>query len=163
MPKTNYLVSVAAIIGSICLSTWPVLAAQLPFKWHAEQNIDTHQIGYLDVSIDQGQTVVMTANFSNGQKISGNNFYSLAKFVSADGKVIKSVLQEKGLDGSLFSRAREGSVTNSFNLTAQELATLDHIETKFGVMNCGMELTDLHFDEDGINVTFGTKKCNDNN
>ena len=149
----------ALIFTGIGLLPLRGLGAQLPYNWHIEQNIDQHQIGYLKVSIDSSNRVTLVSKFSNGQKVSGNNFYSIVKFVSHGGKTLKVVILQKGLDASVFGHAREGTVTDTFLMNSRDVSDLDHIETKFGVRNCGLELTDLYFNSNGLNLGFGTKKC----
>jgi hypothetical protein len=131
-------------------------AATYPYKTHIEQNIDNHQVGWIDLDIAATGEVAVTASFSNGKQWSGNNFYSITRFRGKDGTLIKSVLQEKGLDGSGGGHAREGRVTNNFAFTSEQLANFDHVELQMGVRNCGMELIEMHNLNDW---TFRTKKC----
>src|ERR1700749_2895750 len=75
-------------------------AATFPFHQHGEQNIDTHQVGYSDVTITDNGLVTINTKFSNGKKISGNNFYAVTNFLDAKNNIIAAFVQWKGLDGS---------------------------------------------------------------
>jgi hypothetical protein len=67
--------------------------------------------------------------------------------------------QTKGIDGSWWGSAREGSVTVRDSLTKEQMQAFDHVEFKLGVMNCGMQLTSFKCCDNGIEASFSTKKC----
>jgi hypothetical protein len=132
------------------------LATTYPYRTHIEQNIDHHQVGWIDVAIEATGKVSITAVFSNGKQFAGNNFYSIATFLGKDGAVLHSVLQEKGLDGSWGGRAREGRVTSEFTLSPEKLADFNRIALKMGTRNCGLKVVEMHNLNDW---TFSTDKC----
>jgi hypothetical protein len=134
-------------------------AVEYPYKLHLEQNIDTHQVGWIDLRIDGQGHGNLTDSWSNGKKTSGNTFYAIVALVGKDGKAVWTDKQTKGLDGSLGGHAREGHVQVSFKLNQNQLAAFDHVALKVGTMNCGMELTSFKCCDHGIEVEFTTKKC----
>jgi hypothetical protein len=152
--------SQAELAVAIALATFavtPSLAMTYPYHLHQEQNIDDHQVGWIDLDINSNGTGLLTASFSNGKQIAGNNFYSIAVLRRKDGTIIDHpILQEKGLDGSWGGHAREGHVTNTLTLNAEQLASFDHVELKMGVRNCGMTVVEMHNLNDW---TFSTQKC----
>jgi hypothetical protein len=130
-----------------------------PYKIHLEQNIDTHQVGWIDLTIDSQGHASLTDSWSNGKHTSGNTFYAIVVLVGKDGKPIRSDKQTKGLDGSWGGHAREGHVTTTFILDEAQRENFDHIALKMGVMNCGMELTSFKCCDHGIEASFSTRKC----
>lgn len=144
---------------AFALASIPVSAGaaiMTPHKFHVEQNIDKHQVGYIDGTIAESGKVSLTAKFSNGKQWAGNNFYSITRFVGKNGEVLHAVIQEKGLDGSFGGRAREGSVSNEFVLSSNQLENLDRIDVRMGVRNCGLKLIEMH---DLTDWTFTVKEC----
>jgi hypothetical protein len=103
-------------------------APRFPYMIHKEQNIDNHQIGYVDVLLNADGTGTVTARFSNGKQWAGNTFAAKTRFVTADGKKLLSIHQKKRLDGSWGGQAREGSVTRTIHLTPEQLRAFDHVE-----------------------------------
>ena len=149
--------SLALIITAITVSISG--AVTFPYKAHQEQNIDTHQVGWIDLTIDAQGHATLTDSWSNGKQTSGNTFYAIVVLVGKDGKVIHSDKQTRGLDGSWGGHAREGHVTTTFSLDKAQTDNFDHIVLKMGVMNCGMELTSFKCCDNGVEATFSTKKC----
>jgi hypothetical protein len=146
----------ALVVFATVQGITPSQAVPLPYSAHREQNIDNHQVGYVDLTVNENGNATLTAKFSNGKQWSGNNFYAITALRAKDGGVLRAVLQEKGLDGSFGGRAREGSDTQTFTLTKDQLAALDHIDVQMGVRNCGTEIIEMH----GLNdVTFSVRKC----
>jgi hypothetical protein len=146
----------AIAVAALCAGITAALAGTFPIKVHREQEIDRHQVGWIDVTIQDSGKVVVAGGFSNGKQLAGNNFYGITSFVRKDGSVIHNVLQEKGLDGSWGGHAREGRVTNEFTMTPEQLAEFDHITYRAGVRNCGMKVVEMHNLNDW---TFSTDKC----
>jgi hypothetical protein len=150
--------------GIACIATCVVLssahAVTYPYKLHEEQNIDTHQVRWIDLTIDAQGHGVLIDSWSNGKQTSGNTFYAIVVLVGKDGRVIYSDKQTKGLDGSAGGHAREGHVTTNFILSKQQLEDFDRVALKMGAMNCGMELSSFHCCDNGIEVGFSTRKCN---
>jgi hypothetical protein len=146
----------AVVVGLTFLVSTSLAAAEGVRTIHREQNIDHRQVGYVDVTIAPNGAVAITTKFSNGKQISGNNFYAVTQFVGKDKTIIKAVIQEKGLDGSWFGRAREGSVTNTFMMTPAELENFADISTRMGVRNCGLEVVEMKNLSDW---TFSVKEC----
>jgi hypothetical protein len=99
--------------GELAYST---LFITYPYRCHQEQNIDTHQVGWIDLTLDAQGHGSLTDSWSNGKQTSGNTFYAVV-LVGKDGKVVYSDKQTKGLDGSWGGLAREGQVTTNFTLT----------------------------------------------
>jgi hypothetical protein len=110
-------------------------AVTYPYKLHQEQNIDTHQVGWIDLTIDAQGHASLTDSWSNGKQTSGNTFYAIVVLVGKDGKVVYSDKQTKGLDGSGFGHAREGHVATSFTFSKEQLDEFDHVALKMGAMN----------------------------
>jgi hypothetical protein len=138
-----------------------VFGATFPFHQHGEQNIDTHQVGYSDVTITDKGVVTINTKFSNGKKFSGNNFYAVTNFHYAKNNVMAAFVQWKGLDGSGGGHARQGAVNDTFTLAPDKLALFDHVSFRFGTKNCGFGMVGLHLKEgDKDNgVTFSTIEC----
>ncbi len=134
-------------------------AVTYPYKLHQEQNIDTHQVGWIDLMIDAQGHASLTDSWSNGKRTSGNTFYAIVVLVGKDGKAIHSDKQMKGLDGSWGGHAREGHVTTNFSLNKAQMDNFHHVALKMGVMNCGMEMTSFKCCDHGIEASFSTKKC----
>jgi len=134
-------------------------AATYPYRLHREQNIDTHQVGWIDLTIDAQGHGSLTQSWSNGKQISGNTFYGVVALRGKDAKVLYSDKQTKGLDGSWGGHAREGHVTTTFTLTPDQMAAFDHVDLKMGTMYCGTQLTSVQFKNDGVDVGFSTKRC----
>jgi hypothetical protein len=80
-------------------------AVTYPYKLHQKQNIDTHQVGWVDLMIDAQGHDSLTDSWSNGKRTSGNTFYAIVVLVGKDGKAIHSDKQMKGLDGSWGGRS----------------------------------------------------------
>jgi hypothetical protein len=154
-PKRRFVIA--------CIGTFAAIssahAVTYPYRLHQEQNIDTHQVGWIDLTIDAQGHGSLTDSWSNGKQISGNTFYAIVVLVGKDGKVIYSDKQTKGLDGSFGGHAREGQVATNFTLTKEQLDEFDHVALKMGAMNCGMELSSFHCCDNGIEVGFSTRKC----
>jgi hypothetical protein len=150
---------VFACIGA-CAATGSANAVTYPYKLHQEQNIDTHQVGWIDLTIDAQGQGSLTDSWSNGKQISGNTFYSIVVFVGKDGKPIYANKQTKGIDGSYGGHAREGHVTTSFTLTKEQMDAFDHVALKMGAMNCGIQLSSFHCCDNGIEVGFSGRPCN---
>jgi hypothetical protein len=147
-------------VGVISFAICPTLhAAQYPFQFFQEQNIDNHQVGHVKIDIDDQGTGKLEGFWSNGQKINGNTFYAIVALADKDRNVIWSDKETKGLDGSWFGHAREGTVTKDFTLNKDQMNALDHVVFKLGVLNCGLELKEFHCCNNGIEVALGTKKC----
>jgi len=157
-----YMLSRATLLGviSIGLAAPTAAAVQYPYKLHQEQNIDTHQVGWIDLAIDPQGHGSLTYSWSNGKQTSGNTFYGIVALWDKNGQVLYSDKQTKGLDGSWGGHAREGHVTTGFTLNAEQLAGFDHVGLKMGAMNCGLELSSVQFKDNGIDVGFTGKKCN---
>lgn len=109
------------IAPSLCIAK-----PAFPYHYQAQQNIDRHQIGYLDVVVDGGGHGVVTTKFSNGQQIRGNTFASATGFYAHNGKPFLIVVETKGLDGSLGGHAREGTVSRPVQLSPEQLKAFDH-------------------------------------
>ncbi|WP_141103963.1 hypothetical protein [Rhizobium sp. R634] len=124
-------------------------------RFHAERNIDTHQVGYGDVSLAPSGLATITATFSNGKKIAGNKFYAVTGFFDRDDRLIFSYVQWKGLNGSFGGKAREGSVTDRVQLSPAEVRRLCRIKFRFGTRDCGLEL--ISFKKNTL--TFSTAEC----
>jgi hypothetical protein len=159
--KTITFIAVQLLAG-LTLPTL-VFSATFPFDQHGEQNIDTHQVGYSDVTITGSGSVTITTKFSNGKKISGNNFYAVTNFLDTKGNIVAAFVQWKGLDGSEGGRAREGVVNDTFIFPPYKLAIFDHVSFRFGTKNCGFGMVGLHLkDGDKDNgATFSTIECGD--
>jgi hypothetical protein len=134
-------------------------AATFPYRLHQEQNIDSHQVGWIDLAIDAEGHGSLTQSWSNGKQTSGNTFYGIVALRAKDGTVLYTDKQTKGLDGSWGGHAREGHVTTAFTLNSERRAEFDHVDLKMGTMNCGMELTSVQFKDNGVDVGFSSKKC----
>jgi hypothetical protein len=115
-----------AVAGVAMLSSTCFAKPSFPYSYHAEQNIDESQVGYVDVVIDADGNGSVSTKFSNGQQIRGNTFSSATGFYAADGKLLLVVVETKGLDGSLGGRAREGTVSENVQLTPDQLKVFDH-------------------------------------
>jgi len=139
----------------------PAPAPALAFTHHQEQNIDNHQVGWIDIAIDPDGHGTLTHSWSNGKQIAGNTFYSVVALVRKDGTVIYSDKQEKGIDGSWFGSAREGHVTTNFTLKKDDLDAIDHVLHKMGAMNCGVQLSSFKCCDNGIDLGFSTRPCSD--
>jgi len=137
----------------------PAFAVDYPFKFFQEQNIDTHQVGHVRIEIDSNGHGTLEDFWSNGKQLSGNTFYAIVALASKSGDVVWANKQTKGLDGSFGGHAREGSVNTGFQLTKEQMAAVDHVVFKLGTVNCGMELTEFHCCNNGIDASFSTKKC----
>jgi len=148
-----------SVLSGLVLLGRPVLAVEYPFRFFQEQNIDTHQVGHVKVDIDADGNGVLEDFWSNGKQISGNTFYAIVVLVSKNGEVVWANKQTKGLDGSFGGHAREGTVTTKFQLTKEQMASVDHVAFKLGATNCGMELTEFHCCNNGIEASFSTRKC----
>src|SRR5262249_28559726 len=149
-----------AFFATMVLATFAVTsqarAVTYPFQIHQEQNIDNHQVGWIDLAIDPSGNGSLTAGWSNGAQWRGNNFYAITALRGKDGAVIWATIQEKGLDGSGMGHAREGRETTNFALSKEQLDNFDHVELKMGVRNCGMRVIEMHNLNDW---TFTTKPC----
>jgi hypothetical protein len=112
----------------LCLAVGAQAAPLFPYHYHKEQNIDAHQIGYVDVVLNPDGTGWVTATFSNGKQWAGNKFAAETSLVSADGTKLDCIRQTKRLDGSWGGQARESSVTTEIRLTPEQLRRFDHVE-----------------------------------
>jgi hypothetical protein len=118
---------------AICtIAFWTAVPADatavFPYFYHAEQNIDNHQIGYVDVVLKADGTGWIKVTFSNGKQWAGNRFVARTVFMSADGRQLLCIRQTKTLEGSWTGHAREGSVTKAIHLTPEQLQAFDHAE-----------------------------------
>jgi hypothetical protein len=118
-----------ACIG-VCTAIGSAYAVTYPYKLRMEQNIDSHQVGWLDLTIDAHGRSNLTDSWSNGKRTSGNTFYAIVVLVGKDGKVLYSDKETMGLDGSWGGRAREGHVTTNFTLTKEQMNEFDHVVLK---------------------------------
>jgi hypothetical protein len=150
------LLAIAAVVGSTCACH----AVDYPYKLHQEQNIDTHQVGWVDLTIDPQGNGSLIDGWSNGKHTSGNTFYAIVVLVGKDGKVVWSNKQTKGLDGSWGGHARRGYASANFTLSKEQMEMFDHVALKMGAMNCGMDLSSFSCCDHGIDVGFSSKKCN---
>lgn len=148
-----------SLLSGLVLSVHPALSIEYPFRFFQEQNIDTHQVGHVKVDIDGDGNGILEDFWSNGKQMSGNTFYAIVLLVSKNGDVVWANKQTKGLDGSFGGHAREGSVTTNFKLSKEQMASVDHLAFKLGTTNCGMELTEFHCCNNGIEASFSTRKC----
>jgi hypothetical protein len=141
-------------------ATTSAYAVDYPYSFGPkEQNIDTHQVGHVKLSIDANGSGYLEDFWSNGQRVWGNTFYAYVVLVGKDGKPVWENMQKKGLNGSMGGRAVEGFVSVPFTLTKQQMDAFDHVDFKLGVMNCGMEMTSFHCCDHGIEVAMSTHKC----
>lgn len=147
------------VCATLAIVTGQASAVTYPFRSHQEQNIDTHQVGSIDLMIDAAGNGSLTHSWSNGQKISGNTFYSIVVLADKNGKVIYSGKQTKGIDGSYGGHAREGRVTTKFALKKEEMDRFDHVVLKMGTTNCGLKLTSFKCCDNGIEASFTTNHC----
>jgi hypothetical protein len=115
------------LAGSVVLALPCFAGPSFPYSYHAEQNIDEHQVGYVDVVVNANGSGVVTTKFSNGQQIRGNTFSSAIGFYGAEDKPFLVVVETKGLDGSLGGPAREGTVSENIQLTQDQLRDFDHV------------------------------------
>jgi hypothetical protein len=124
--------AVASVCGisAFCLAAPAGANPQLPSFFHQEQNIDNHQIGYVDVTLKADGMGWIRATFSNGQQWRWNRFGAETVFLSADGKQLLCIRQTKALEGSWTGHAREGSVTRAIHLTPEQLQAFDHVEVR---------------------------------
>ena len=122
-------------------------------------HINVPEVGHVRFTIDQQGHLSGEDFWSNGKKTSGNTFYAIVVLADKDGKSIWSNKQTKGLDGSWFRRPREGRVALDYHLSKPQMEALDHVETKIGVMNCGVEVSEFHCCNNGIEITFTERKC----
>lgn len=157
MGKSVWATGLSSIIAiAASASAYAIEPLREPAKYKYEQNIDRNQVAYLDVVIQPDGTTSVTTMWSNGKQWAGNNFYSVVKFMSKDGKIITYVTQQKGLDGSGGGRARRGSETNGIKLTADQLAAFDRIEWKAGAKNCGLVFNGI---KSSGEITFVEQQC----
>ncbi|TCM65754.1 hypothetical protein [Rhizobium sp. BK068] len=103
-------------------------AIDFPFRFHHEQEIDRHQIGYVDVVIAPDGAGSVTTKFSNGKQFAGNTFAAETALLDNNQQAILVFRLVKGLDGSWGGHAREGSATSTFKLTAEQMARFNHVE-----------------------------------
>jgi hypothetical protein len=150
MTMNKYLREIIAFTAAFAISSTaavmaePSKAASFPFPYHNEQNIDQHQVGYVDVVIQPDGSGSVTTKWSNGKQWAGNNFYSVVYFIGNDKKPMTYVSQQKGIDGSWGGHAREASETNQFKLSQEQLAAFDHIEWRVGALRCGMKFDSIN-------------------
>jgi hypothetical protein len=164
MPETIGMSKRWKCLAALSLLYTPLVVARAcaltyPLTYHAEQNIDEHQAGWIDISIDENGNGALKDSWSNGKQVAGNTFYAIVAFRATDGSVIWSDKEEKGLDPSWWGHAREGNVTKNFSLNKEQMASLDHFDLKMGAMNCGLELSSVKFTDDGIDLGFTTRPC----
>jgi hypothetical protein len=115
-----------ALIGFAALSLPCFANPSFPYHYHTEQNIDSHQDGYVDVTINADGSGMVTTKFSNGQQVRGNTFSSATGLYGSDGKPFLVIVETTGLDGSLGGRAREGSISQNVQLTPEQVKDFDH-------------------------------------
>lgn len=140
----NKLLAVASIASMTALGSVDASAeVAFPYRAHIEQNIDHHQVGYVDVYLTQSGAGTVDVKFSNGKQWAGNTFAAETTFVGKDGRRLAVVRQTKGLDGSFGGRAREGNVHNDIQLSADEVAQFDHVETRMRALGDGITLEDV--------------------
>jgi hypothetical protein len=113
---------------------------KLPYRSHVEQNIDNHQVGYVDTYIGTDGRGTVTVMFSNGKQWAGNTFAATTRFIANDGTVLLTVYQVKGLDGSYMGRAREGTVTNAIELSPDDVARFRALDVKLVALNDGVDV-----------------------
>jgi hypothetical protein len=159
--KAALIVSASAITMSVASASVKAVAPlSFPYKNHIEQNIDHHQVGWIDIKIDQSGKGRLVTSFSNGKQIAGNEFWGLTTLHDANGKPVKKFLAEKGLDGSWGGHAREGHVEKRFQLTPDEMARVHRVTIKMGVRNCGFHVVGGYIGGDKENyLEFSTRKC----
>ncbi len=133
------MTSACALTAALVVAAPAGAAPSLPYKFHTEQNIDNHQVGYVDVVVNADGSGAVTAKFSNGQQIRGNTFAAETALVDKDGHALLVVRQTKGLDGSWGGHAREGTVTNTFQLSPEKLQAFDRVvEGQMRALNDGI-------------------------
>jgi hypothetical protein len=101
----------------------------------------------LDRSLGQitcRRTGAITANFSNGQQLRGNNFAAETALLDATGNLLLVTRQRKGHDGSFGGPARVRQVTNAFGLTPKKAA----VTTIGGDIFSRSEAQNTHFSRD---------------
>jgi hypothetical protein len=128
----GYFFNIALVVGAMNLLVASTLAKpDLPYHFHAEQNIDQHQVGYLDVTMNADGSGVVHTKFSNGKRVAGNTFASATGFYGKDANPFMIVVQTKGLDGSLLHNGatQEGDVQQDVHLTPEQLGEFDHVQS----------------------------------
>jgi hypothetical protein len=136
---TRCPIALLALLGLIAAVPAEATPA-FPYRYHTEQNIDNHQVGFVDVVVNGDGSGTVTARFSNGKQLAGNTFAAETVFAAADGVPLLSVRQTKGLDGSWGGHAREGSVINPIHLNPEQLRLFDHVEVqRMRALNDGIE------------------------
>ena len=156
---STLLAKIALILPALWVGS--AAAVPLPFSAHGEQNIDTHQIGFSDVTVSQGGLASIVTRFSNGKKISGNNFFAVTYFRDSKGGTLAAFVQWKGLNASFGGHAREATVSDKVQLEPSMVLRLDHVDFRFGVKNCGFQMTGLVLADGDPNngATFSTVEC----
>ncbi len=150
--------AVLLFVGVVSMLT-SAHAVEFPFRHHQEQNIDKHQVGYVDIVIDAEGRGTVTYKWSNGKQWSGNTFYSVVVFLDKKGDIVYSDRQTKGLDGSFGGRAREGSVATPFTLSKEQMAAFDHVAVKMGAENCSLVIEAVKCCDKGLEVELKTQQC----
>jgi hypothetical protein len=113
---------------TILAGTALAIAANFPYRYHAEQNIDQHQVGYLDVTVSADGSGVVHTKFSNGQQVRGNTFSSATGFYGSATEPFLVIVQTKGLDASLGGKPREGDEETPIKLTPEQIKEFDHVQ-----------------------------------
>jgi len=122
-----------------------------------EQNIDTHQVGHVKVTIDKDGNGSIEDFWSNGQQLSGNDFYAVVVLVDKHKRKIFEDTEFKGLNASFGGHATEGTVVKKFFLTKDEMASFDHVEFRLGTENCGLTIVPSF--KEGIGFDASPHKC----
>jgi hypothetical protein len=154
----KYGMFAALLLTAAVAVTATASATTYPYTLYRWQEIDTHQGGWINIAIDPDGRGSVTHSWSNGKQISGNDFYSVVVLRSKEGKVIWSDKQVKGIDGSWFGSAREDHVTTRFTLSKEQMDAFDHVDFRAGTTYCGLDLTGIHFVDNGIEIKLGTCK-----
>jgi hypothetical protein len=126
--RRYHFAAIGATVLTVALGGSALATPPLPYTMHREQNIDNHQVGYLDARIDPDGTVVVVAKFSNGKQIAGNTFAVETALMTTNNTPLFVIRQTKGLDGSWGGHAREGQVVTTFKMTPDQLRQFDHVE-----------------------------------
>jgi hypothetical protein len=128
---SRHLWKVALTVVSTSMLLAPTFAKpNFPYHYHTEQNIDEHQVGSVDVTVNADGSSVVHTKFSNGKKVAGNTFSSATGFFGKDTKPFLVVVQTKGLDGSLLhnGKTQEGTEEQQVHLTPEQLGEFDHVQ-----------------------------------
>lgn len=107
-------------------------AFKIPFRCHQEVAIDRRQYGYTDIDVSKNRYWKINTKFSNGKQVDGDNFLAVTSFYDADGKVIISIKQKKGLNGSGGGKATEGEVDSSGRFSQAQLNRVKRVRVWYG-------------------------------